>query len=168
MLFDNFYVDADVSYDGHAFSTAAYATDVIEKIWQTFYGNRGGLYLGEGGGFMRNPFGNLSAPGARLHLGLRRARARQRPQLRRVRPASVGNAAGDVVAPESVPGLRGSVAPSFAGFDLEITDNKRVDTWLQEFNAVRREQQSAAALDPAPRQRSHAGHDAGRAPRRAR
>jgi hypothetical protein len=35
---------------------------------------------------------------------------------------------------ESVPGLKNAVAPSFAGFDLEITDNKRVDTWLTEFN----------------------------------
>ena len=62
VLFDNFYVDADVSYDGHAYSTAAYATDVVQKLWQTMYANRGGLYLGEGGGSMRNPFGNLSSP----------------------------------------------------------------------------------------------------------
>src|SRR5262249_50072518 len=62
VLFDNFYVDADVSFDGHAYSTAAYATDVIQKMWQTLYANRGGLYLGEGGGFMRNAFGNLTAP----------------------------------------------------------------------------------------------------------
>src|SRR5438552_1047289 len=33
VLFDNFYVDADVSYNGHSFSTAAYATDFIEKMW---------------------------------------------------------------------------------------------------------------------------------------
>ena len=30
-LLDNFYVDAEVSYDGHAFSTGAYATDFVEK-----------------------------------------------------------------------------------------------------------------------------------------
>ena len=62
VVFDNFYVDADVSFDGHAFSTAAYATDVVQKMWQTVYANRGGLYLGEGGGFMRNRFGNLTSP----------------------------------------------------------------------------------------------------------
>src|SRR5207302_1254912 len=62
VLFDNFYVDADVSADGHAFSTAAYATDFIEKTWQTYAGNRGGRYLSEGDGLFRNPFGNLSAP----------------------------------------------------------------------------------------------------------
>ena len=62
MLLDNFYVDAEVSYDGHAFSTGAYATDVVEKLWPTNYGRRGGIYLSEGGGGQRNPYGNLSAP----------------------------------------------------------------------------------------------------------
>jgi len=45
VLLDNFYVDAEVSYDGHAFSTGAYATDVVEKLWPTNYGGRGGVYL---------------------------------------------------------------------------------------------------------------------------
>src|SRR5262249_924771 len=31
-------------------------------------------------------------------------------------------------------GLKGFVAPAYAGFDLDISDNKRVDVWLQEFN----------------------------------
>jgi YVTN family beta-propeller protein len=134
VLLDNFYVDADVSYDGHSFSTAAYATDVIQKTWQTFYGNRGGLYLGEGDGFMRNPFGNLTAPEMGYIWDFAwRARVTVRSYgefvINQTRSPS-----GDVVAVGAVPGLRNAVAPSFAGFDLEITDNKRVDTWLQEFN----------------------------------
>ena len=60
--FDNFYVDAEVSYDGHAFSTGAYATDFVEKMWPANYGRREGLYLSEGGYKMRNPFGNIAAP----------------------------------------------------------------------------------------------------------
>jgi YVTN family beta-propeller protein len=134
VLFDNFYVDADVSFDGHAFSTAAYATDIIQKTWQSFYAGRGGIYLGEGEGFMRTPFGNISAP----ELGYiwdyaKRAGISVRSYGEFVTHLS-RTPAGDVVAGESVPGLRGAVAPSFAGFDLEITDNKRVDNWLQEFN----------------------------------
>ncbi len=85
VLFDNFYVDADVSYNGHAYSTAAYSTDFIEKIWQTTYAGRGGLYLGEGDGFMRNPFGNITAPMQGYLWDFARARQRHRPQLRRVR-----------------------------------------------------------------------------------
>jgi DNA-binding beta-propeller fold protein YncE len=133
VTFDNFYVDADVSFDGHAFSTAAYATDVIQKLWQTYYANRGGVYMGEGGGFMRNPFGNVSAP-ERGYIWDFAAR-------RNVSVRSYGefvdnqskNAAGDVVAVPSVPGLMGLVASSYAGFDLDITDQKRADTWLAEF-----------------------------------
>jgi Phosphoesterase family len=41
---------------------------------------------------------------------------------------------GDVTAVEAVPGLKGVVAPAFAGWDLEITDNRQIDTWLDEFN----------------------------------
>jgi len=39
-VLDNFYVDAEVSYDGHAFSTGAYATDIVEKFWPTNYASR--------------------------------------------------------------------------------------------------------------------------------
>jgi YVTN family beta-propeller protein len=54
VVLDNFYVDAEVSYDGHAYSTGAYATDFVEKIWPTNYGGRGARYMSEGGGKMRN------------------------------------------------------------------------------------------------------------------
>jgi YVTN family beta-propeller protein len=133
VVFDNFYVDADVSFDGHAFSTAAYATDVVQKLWQTFYGNRGGLYLAEGGSFMRNPYGNLSAPenGYIWDYALR-AMVTVRSYGEFVEHLSK-TASGDVVARASVPGLHGLVAPSYAGFDLDIPDNKRVDNWLAEF-----------------------------------
>ncbi len=134
VLFDNFYVDADVSYDGHAFSTAAYATDVIQKLWQTYYANRGGMYLSEGSGFMRNPFGNLTAPeSGYIWDYAARAGVSVRSYGEFVENRSK-SASGDVVAVESVPGLKNLVAPSFAAFDLTITDQKRVDTWLQEFN----------------------------------
>jgi DNA-binding beta-propeller fold protein YncE len=135
VLFDNFYVDADVSYDGHSFSTSAYATDVIQKMWQTVYGNRGGLYLAEGDGFMRNPFGNLSAPeNGYIWDYATRNRVTVRSYGEFVRNLTKSSA-GDVTVAESVPGLKNIVAPTFAAFDLDITDNKRVDNWLQEFNA---------------------------------
>ncbi len=44
VLLDNFYVDAEVSADGHNWSMAAYANDYTEKTWPTSYGNRGGTY----------------------------------------------------------------------------------------------------------------------------
>jgi hypothetical protein len=40
VLLDNFYVNADVSADGHAWSTSAIATDYIQKLWPNSYANR--------------------------------------------------------------------------------------------------------------------------------
>lgn len=41
VLLDNFYVDGEVSADGHNWSMGAYATDYNEKNWPTSYGGRG-------------------------------------------------------------------------------------------------------------------------------
>lgn len=48
VLLDNFYVNAEVSADGHNWSMAAYANDYVEKTWPTNYGQRGGTYDYEG------------------------------------------------------------------------------------------------------------------------
>ncbi|MEP6467448.1 MAG: YncE family protein, partial [Parafilimonas sp.] len=42
VLLDNFYVNAEVSADGHNWSMGAYADDYLEKTWPTSYGGRGG------------------------------------------------------------------------------------------------------------------------------
>ena len=44
VLLDNFYVDAEVSADGHNWSMSGYANDYVEKTWPTNYGGRGGTY----------------------------------------------------------------------------------------------------------------------------
>lgn len=49
VLLDNLYCDAEVSADGHNWSTAAYATDYVEKSWPNNYGGRGAPYEFEGG-----------------------------------------------------------------------------------------------------------------------
>jgi len=48
VLFDNFYVNADVSADGHHWSTAAIANDYVEKLWPSNYGKRKAVYDFEG------------------------------------------------------------------------------------------------------------------------
>jgi YVTN family beta-propeller protein len=134
VLFDNFYVDAEVSYDGHAFSTGAYATDVVEKIWPTNYGQRGGIYLSEGRGPRRNPYGNLSAPpqGYIWDFATRAGvTVRSYGEFAHRDPAS-----GKAVA--SVPGLAGRVHPDYPPYDLSIPDNTRVDVWLKEFQEFER------------------------------
>ncbi|MDE3066328.1 MAG: beta-propeller fold lactonase family protein [Verrucomicrobiota bacterium] len=45
VLLDNFYVDAEVSADGHEWSMGAYASDFVEKTWPLSYGhNQEGKY----------------------------------------------------------------------------------------------------------------------------
>ena len=48
VLLDNFYVNGEVSADGHSWTMGGYATDYLEKNWPTSYGGRGGEYDGEG------------------------------------------------------------------------------------------------------------------------
>jgi DNA-binding beta-propeller fold protein YncE len=129
VLFDNFYVDAEVSYDGHAFSTGAYATDVVEKLWPTNYGRRGAVYLSEGGWGDRNAYGNLSAPpdgyiwdfATRAGVSVRSYGEFARWEKR------------GAPVEATVPGLKGKVHPAYAPYDLGIPDNDRIDVWLQEF-----------------------------------
>ena len=55
VLLDNFYVDAEVSADGHNWSMAGYATDFTEKTWPTNYSGRGGDYDFDGHRPVANP-----------------------------------------------------------------------------------------------------------------
>lgn len=134
-LFDNFYVDAEVSYDGHAFSTAAYATDVVEKLWPTNYGSRGTPYLSEGGYKRRGEYGNFSAP----PLGYIWDFAKRAG----ISVRSYGEFAawprrgGPVRA--TVPGLEGLVHPAFPPFDLAVPDAERADIWMEEFRTFERD-----------------------------
>jgi hypothetical protein len=132
---DNFYVDADVSYDGHNFSTAAYATDFVQKMWQTYYAHRGSMYIGEGGWFLRNPFGNISAPTeGYIWDYARRANVSVR-SYGEFAENSAKSPSGGVTVSASVPGLVGRTSPAFAAFDLSISDQQRVDVWEREFAA---------------------------------
>ena len=129
VLLDNFYVDAEVSYDGHAFSMGAYATDAVEKIWPTNYGQRGGIYLSEGGGGQRNPYGNLAAPPQGYIWDMaKRAGVSVRSYGEFVER---DDRTGRIKA--SVPGLEGLFNPDYPPYDLNIRDNARVDVWLKEF-----------------------------------
>lgn len=129
VLLDNFYVNAEVSYDGHAYSTGAYATDFVEKVWPMNYGDRGGAYLSEGGGKNRNAYGNIAAPqGGYLWDACNRAGVSVRSYGEFATRPKEG---GPVRA--TVPGLEGKVHPEYPPYDLKIPDNRRVDVWLEEF-----------------------------------
>jgi YVTN family beta-propeller protein len=49
VLFDNYYVNSDVSADGHNWATAAIAPDYVQKLWPNSYAGRRKHYDYEGG-----------------------------------------------------------------------------------------------------------------------
>src|SRR5262249_35535904 len=136
-VLDNFYVDAEVSYDGHAWSMSAYATDFVEKIWPTNYARRGATYLSEGSGKMRNPYGNIaaSANGYIWDAAVRKnLPVRSYGEFAHWAPGTAAERlAGKVKAIASVPGLEGRINPNYPPWDLQIPDNRRVDIWQEEF-----------------------------------
>ena len=171
VMLDNFYVDAEVSYDGHAYSTGAYATDFVEKIWPTNYGSRGARYLSEGGGKMRNAYGNVTAPLNGYIWDACNPRRRQRAQLRRVRPARPrargregqrrGRGGGDGARPQ---GQRAPELHAVRPDDPRQQARGRLARGVQAVRAVRR----APAPEHHPaRQRPHRRHP-GRLPDAAR
>ena len=128
VLLDNFYHDAEVSADGHNWSTAAYATDYVEKTWPTNYGGRGGEYDYEGES-------DLSRPSSGYLWDLCRTKGiRYRSYGEFVQN---GKAETDS-ARATVPGLVGHVAPFYRGWDLDYSDVNRVKAWMSEFEEAQR------------------------------
>lgn len=119
VLLDNFYVDAEVSADGHNWSMGGYATDYVEKTWPTYYSGRGGSYDYEGGreisfpekGYIWNycKRNNISyrSYGEFAHLN--------HPDL-------------DV--------LKGHIDRSYPGFDLSVKDVYREKQWEHDFDSL--------------------------------
>ena len=138
VLFDNFFVNAEVSHTGHSFSTAAYATDVTEKVWPIFYAGRGGQYVSEGGGPDRNAYGNVSAPAAGYIWDACRRKGIALRDYGEFAVAGGDDASTDTAGRPpyvgSVPGIRGFVCPNYPPYDLTIPDGRRVDAWLSEFH----------------------------------
>jgi len=141
-LYDRFFVNAEVSADGHNWSTAAYATDYLEKTVQSNYSDRGRPYDYEGSVFgggvkARIPRDDEAAP-ANGYLW----------DLAQKRGITFRNY-GEFVVPGSLdpddplpaayrgdkPFLKEHTNPDYPGFDLRITDQHRVDVWQAEFDS---------------------------------
>ena len=75
-IFDRFFVNAEVSPDGHNWSMAAYATDYLQKTVPLNYSSRGRTYDYEGARFGDRttiPDDDVAAPATWLPLGSRRS-----------------------------------------------------------------------------------------------
>ncbi|MBC6492062.1 beta-propeller fold lactonase family protein [Flavihumibacter stibioxidans] len=119
VLLDNFYVDAEVSADGHNWSMGAYATDYNEKTWPTAYGQRGGG--GESLGLRaiaNNRDGYIWDHCARNNITYR----------------TYGEFVKRGLEP-NLPVLEGHVAP-FMPHDARYRDTMRINQWKRDFDSL--------------------------------
>jgi YVTN family beta-propeller protein len=119
VLLDNFYVNSEVSADGHSWSMGAYATDYLEKTWPSSYGGRGGTYGGEGEReIANNKDGFIWNNCAKYGLTYR----------------SYGEFVDGGKA--NIPILADHFCASFASYDLEVRDTSRFYAWKKDFNEL--------------------------------
>jgi len=123
VLLDNFYVDAEVSADGHEWSMGAYASDFVEKTWPLNYGhNRSKKYPYPAEGHF---------PIATPASGYLWDRAREAGVSYRSYGEFVveGKTAKDP-STTRLPALQGHFDPWFHGFDTGYPDVKRTERFV--------------------------------------
>ena len=124
-LLDNFYVESEVSADGHEWSMGAYASDFVEKFWPLSYGHN------SSGKFPYPSEGNfpIAAPAG----GYLWDRAREAGVTYRSYGEFVHNAPTlDQPARAKVKSLEGHIDPWFRGFDMSYSDIKRAERFIAE------------------------------------
>ncbi|MCA1686256.1 MAG: phosphoesterase, partial [Planctomycetia bacterium] len=123
VLLDNFYVDGEVSADGHEWTMGAYASDFVERTWPLSYrGDRRIPYPAEG---------HLAI--ARPHGGYLWDRAAEKGVSYRSYGEFVENGATlDSPSTTKVKTLQGHFDPKYHGYDLSYPDAKRADRFLEE------------------------------------
>jgi hypothetical protein len=121
VLLDNFYVDAEVSADGHNWSMGAYANDYVEKNWPASYGGKGGTH-GTSGTLKigNNKDGFIWDLCAKNNVSYR----------------SYGEfVADDFGTKPRLESLKGHAA-SFAPYGLKTMDTIRFHQWKQDFDSL--------------------------------
>ena len=123
VLLDNFYVDGEVSADGHEWTMGAYATDFVERTWPLSYrGDRRVPYPAEG-------VLEIARPAA----GYLWDRAAEKGVSYR--------SYGEFIENSLIPGLpgrsriktlQGHFDPKFRSYDLNYPDVKRAERFLEE------------------------------------
>jgi YVTN family beta-propeller protein len=132
VLLDNFYVESEVSADGHEWSMAAYATDFVEKTWPL-------LYRGSREGKLRYP-AEGAFPIARPSSGYIWDRCREAKVSYRSYGEFVSEPSKtDKVRKAKVEALEGHFDPEFHGYDLDYPDVKRADRFIEELRRFERE-----------------------------
>jgi DNA-binding beta-propeller fold protein YncE len=121
-LFDRFFTNAEVSSQGHIWSTAAYVTDFGEKVIPSSYSNR---REGVDGEEIDEPINGFLWT------------------LARNKGISFRDYGEMVKVPEGWPvtqrEVASSLSPTYPAFDLKIPDQVRADAWIAELEKFARE-----------------------------
>ncbi len=126
VLLDNFYVDAEVSADGHSWSTAAYATDYTEKTWPAGYARLGRMRD------LRDEI--LYTPDAGFIWDLCAQAGISYRSYGEMIVEKDGKMEG------RFPGLVGHVHPTYKrALSFEYTDLERAEDWIKEFKQFEKE-----------------------------
>ncbi|MBZ5605496.1 MAG: beta-propeller fold lactonase family protein [Acidobacteriia bacterium] len=127
VLFDNFYVNSDVSADGHSWATASIAPDYVQKLWPNKYANRRKEYDFEGQEPANNPpagylWNNALAAGLTVrNYGYWVTNKKQIAPTGEVQIESVQD-----------PALRSITNMKYRSFDLEYPDVDRAKVFLDD------------------------------------
>ena len=132
VLLDNFYVESEVSADGHEWTVGAYATDFVEKSWPMSYGHNRHKkypYPAEGNFPIATPAGGYIWDRAK------EAGVSYRSYGEFILNGKTTNDPG--VA--RVAALKGHFDPWFRGFDMDYPDVRRADRYISELKRFERE-----------------------------
>src|SRR5215210_1797956 len=132
-IFDRFFVNAEVSADGHNWSTAAYTTDYVQKTTPSNYSDRGRTYDYEGTNRDVVPDDDVAEPGSGYLWTLA-----QRVGI------TFRNYGEFVDEPDEPPAkgakyiatkraLMAHTNREYSGFNMRISDQTRVDIWRKDF-----------------------------------
>ena len=155
-LFDRFFVNAEVSNQGHPWSTAGYVTDFVEKTTPDDYRLKRPEH--DDAGDADDPAaGYLWDSAIRRGLSLR-------DYGENGENVPVVRGAGDTATMTRaiVPSLAPYISPTYPAFDTRIPDQRRADAWLAEF----REQERAGRMPALEIMHLPGDHTAGARPGR--
>lgn len=131
VLLDNFYVESEVSADGHEWSMAAYASDFVEKTWPLNYGHKNSKFPYPSEGVF---------PIATPSSGYLWDKAAEAGVSYRSYGEFVQNAdKPGMPATTRLKNLQGHFDPQFRSFDLSYSDTNRAARFLSELKRYEQE-----------------------------
>ncbi len=140
VLLDNFYVESEVSADGHEWTMGAYATDFVERSWPVSYGGKDKAKL-EGGkraslGYPAEGRHEIAFPEHGYLFDLAKAAG---VSFRSYGEFIANGKTPDDPGKAAYPTLEGHFDPHFRSFDLDYRDQDRADRFLAELQRFEKE-----------------------------